>query len=86
MASGDVWSTSELTFAAFIFMRSQSQADTGAGVKFDGADRKASGRFEFRFTDPNGICEKWVMDFTTSESQRYDSAMTTLKKLVTKKR
>jgi len=76
------WVTSELIFGAYVKMRSQSPEGFKYKVKFVSADREKSGRFRIVFEDPSDICDKWVQDFGASESQRFDSEMTTLKRLL----
>ena len=82
--SPKIWTTSDMAFAAYAKMR--SQMDRSLGVQFVGASRRHSGRYEFRFEDPNGACDKLTDDFAVSESQRFDSEVTTLRKLVASKK
>lgn len=67
-----VWETSDLGTAAFAHM---------LGLKLLGSTRSPSGRFMFRFTDPEGRGPDYAVDYLNSECRQFDAAVRSLKKL-----
>lgn len=68
--------TRDLALAAFMMMK---------GLAIKKAERRnGGGRASFSFTihDPNGLFDSLAIDFANSESQRFDSCVRTVKKLM----
>lgn len=71
------YKTSDLSVAAYMHMR---------GLHIDSAKRgERSGRgasFKFVLDDPEGKVQELLIEFTNSESSRYDQSLRTVKRLV----
>jgi hypothetical protein len=67
--------TSDIGIAAYVMMR---------GLRVINAARGPGGRFNFVFEDPNGLGNKYAVDYINSESARFDAHMKNLKNILYK--
>jgi hypothetical protein len=67
--------TSDIGIAAYVMMR---------GLKVVNASRGHGGRFNFIFEDPDGLGQKYSVDYVNSESARFDANMKNLKNILYK--
>lgn len=75
-SSPEYRTTRDLALAAYMMMR---------GLQIKKAERRnGGGRASFSFTihDPEGQFDQLAVDFANSESQRFDSCVRTVKKLM----
>lgn len=70
-----IYDTRDIALAAFIAMKGESKGVKVLKVEREGAQSR------FFFKNSNGIIDKLILDFPTSESFRFDAKMRALKSM-----
>ena len=67
--------TSDIAIASYLMMK---------GMQLVDASKERSGRFRFEFADPQGLAQKYVVEYVNSESAKFDAHMKNLKNIIFK--
>ena len=68
--------TSDLPLAAYLMMKS---------IHLISAEKMPTGRFEFKFDDPDAVCMGLALEFVNSDFCKFDNHVRNLKKILYRK-
>lgn len=71
------YKTSDLSIAAYLHLKRHTTE-----VRLRKAERSGSGRFLFRFVDPDLVVQGLLIEYANSEAAAFDQSVRTLKKMV----
>ncbi len=68
-----IFETSDIAHASYLMLK---------GLKLTSATREVSGKFNFKFEDPDGKGKSLIVEYVTSEFAAFDTHLKNLKKLL----